>query len=75
MKITQVPVASAVNREDNLLKTTALIDRYGCADFVDAVQHYQFERRHRKHLDAYHLDTDSFWEDIEKQLETHAVQP
>ena len=75
MKITQVPVASAVNREDNLLKSTALIERYGCADFVDAVQNCQFERRRRKPLDAYYLDTDSFWEDIEKQLETHTVQP
>ena len=75
MEITQVPGPSAVNREDNLSKSSALIDRYGCADFVDAVQNCQFERRHRKHLGVYHVDTDSFWEDVEKHLETHAVRP
>ena len=75
MEITQVPLPIAVDREDNLLKSTALIDRYGCAEFVDAVQNCQFERRHRKYLDVYHGDHDSFWEDIEKHLETHAVRP
>lgn len=75
MEITQVRGPSAVNREDNLSKSSALIDRYVCADFVDAVQNCHFERRHRKHLDVYHVDTDSFWDDVEKHLETHAVRP